>query len=196
MNENVMHWDKISESITFQAPVEFDKIKGFLPLTSWILDFGCGYGRISKHLMELGYKNIKGYDNSERMIERARKENPAIHFSIVSETIPDGDEYFDGIICSALFTCIPNEENKLKLIKELTRKLKRYGYLFITEYTIDESREPEEFVSSVGARMKFIRICDIRKFTIDFDEISCKKVNAKTLSGSDSICLQYIGKKK
>jgi ubiquinone/menaquinone biosynthesis C-methylase UbiE len=196
MNDNIIHWDNVSNQITFQAPVEFDKIEEHLPLTSRILDYGCGYGRIAKQLVGIGYKNIKGYDNSEKMIERAKRENPNIHFSLVTGSIPEEDDYFDGIICSALFTCIPNEEDKLKVINDLERKLKRNGYLFITEYSIDEQIEPEEFVSSVGAKMKFLRICDIRKLTKEFNEISCEKTNAKTLSGKDAICLQYVGKKK
>lgn len=46
-----------------------------VPLDSWVLDLGCGYGRVTKQLYETGYTKIIGYDPSKSMISRAVKEN-------------------------------------------------------------------------------------------------------------------------
>ena len=41
-----------------------------------IIDIGCGAGRISINLYELGYKNITGIDILKSMIIQAKKETP------------------------------------------------------------------------------------------------------------------------
>lgn len=54
-------------------------------LTSYkskIVDLGCGPGNYSKYLFSKGFKNITGYDLSEEMIKRAKKNVPEADFKL------------------------------------------------------------------------------------------------------------------
>jgi cyclopropane fatty-acyl-phospholipid synthase-like methyltransferase len=49
---------------------------------SRILDMGCGPGNYSKYIFSKGFKNITGYDLSEEMIKRAKKNVPEGNFKL------------------------------------------------------------------------------------------------------------------
>jgi ubiquinone/menaquinone biosynthesis C-methylase UbiE len=190
-------WDTVASTIDFQAPVDFKAIQKYLKHNSRILDFGCGYGRISKLLIKNGYNNVVGYETSQEMVNRAKKEVPNCEFNYYNgKTIPETDSTFDAIICSAVFTCIPEINQKKKWIQELYRKLKPNGYIIITEFSCPETVDAPKFVSSVGVTMKFIRKSEIQKLFQKFKEVSCKVVDAVTLTGKSAMCVQFIGRKQ
>jgi SAM-dependent methyltransferase len=73
---------------------ELTVLKSMLPprkqrSESLALDFGCGTGRVTAMLLELGY-SVTGYDLSEAMLERARvamKAHPDILFTSNSQSL-------------------------------------------------------------------------------------------------------------
>ncbi|MGB5589292.1 MAG: class I SAM-dependent methyltransferase [Gammaproteobacteria bacterium] len=38
-----------------------------------MLDYGCGYGRVTRLLTSMGYEAVLGYDISEAMLARGRR---------------------------------------------------------------------------------------------------------------------------
>lgn len=108
-----------------------------------ILDIGCGAGRITFALYDLGYKNILGIDLSEEMITECNSikgnRNANINFLVADAAkIPFEDNSFDVCIFSfnGLMT-IPKYENRLCAVKEIYRILKSDGKFIFTAHDIN-----------------------------------------------------------
>ena len=92
------------------------------------LDFGCGAGRSTRFLRELGF-DVVGADISERMLRRARERDPEGDYRIV----PDGDlsgfaeATFDLVLSAFTFDNIPTREKKVALLRSLKRLLRENG---------------------------------------------------------------------
>jgi SAM-dependent methyltransferase len=115
--------------------------KKYVSLEHTILDIGCGAGRTSLGLYQLGYKNITGIDISDKMIVRAIKNagqvGYKIHFQtgdVINLKLPD--ESFDCAFFSFNgLMLIPGFQNRLTAFFEINRILRTDGYfIFSTPY--------------------------------------------------------------
>jgi ubiquinone/menaquinone biosynthesis C-methylase UbiE len=101
-----------------------------------VLDLGCGNGR----LLELfKTKDIiyTGVDNSEKLIEIAKKRNPEADFFVTeSLNLPFQDNYFDKIFCIAVLHHIPSVDFRRQFIKEAKRVLRPGGIFVITVWNL------------------------------------------------------------
>lgn len=94
------------------------------------LDFGCGAGRSSRFLRDLGFI-VLGVDVSEPMLARARERDAAGEY----RRIPDGDltalerRRFDLVFCAFTFDNIPGHEERLRLFEDLGGLLAEGGRL-------------------------------------------------------------------
>ena len=105
-----------------------------------ILELGCGAGRISFSLWDLGFKKIIATDFSKEMIGRARSINRTFGTGVVFEkqdatNLPYFDKSFDGIIFgfNGLMQ-IPGRSNRLKALKESHRVLRSEGRFIFTTH--------------------------------------------------------------
>ncbi len=120
-----------SESIFFEK---------YLKKDNYILDLGCGAGRTTFGLYKLGYKNIIGVDIAENLVDYAKKysndKNIRIDFEVGDATqLRFADNTFDAVIFSYNgMQCIPGEENRKKVLKEVYRVLKPNGYYIFTAH--------------------------------------------------------------
>ena len=108
-----------------------------VPLDSWVLDLGCGYGRITKQLYESGYANIVGYDPSRSMISRAVKENAGPTYTFRKDDILN--HKYSLVVCFALFTSCPEPENQMELKNIIEKQAARKAYLYISDYLTSEN---------------------------------------------------------
>lgn len=92
------------------------------------LDFGCGAGRSTRFLEQLGYNTI-GVDIANDMIEKAKEINPEGEYQVIEDgkfnIISDND--YDLVLSVFTFDNIPTFEKKQKIFKEFKRVLKRGG---------------------------------------------------------------------
>jgi len=94
------------------------------------LDFGCGAGRSTRFLKQLGFETI-GVDVSAPMLEQARVRDPQGDYRLV----PDGDlsslspASFDLILSAFTFDNVPTLEHKTILLSALARLLRPDGRL-------------------------------------------------------------------
>jgi ubiquinone/menaquinone biosynthesis C-methylase UbiE len=86
------------------------------------LDFGCGTGRSTRFLRDLGFE-VVGVDISESMLARARVRDPTGDY----RQVPDGElpglnpGSFDLVLSAFTFDNIPDFERKVSLLTSLRR---------------------------------------------------------------------------
>ena len=94
------------------------------------LDFGCGTGRSTRFLKNLGFSSI-GVDIAPEMIEIARRLDPNEEYQLLA----DGElnsfpaESFELILSAFTFDNIPERATKVRLMIELGRLLAKNGRL-------------------------------------------------------------------
>ncbi len=92
------------------------------------LDFGCGTGRSTRFLRDLGF-DATGVDISWSMLDRARELDPEGDYRLVPDGTLPGLEAgsFDLVLSVFTFDNIPEMEHKTTLLRELGRVLDRHG---------------------------------------------------------------------
>lgn len=100
------------------------------------LDFGCGAGRSTKVLCELGYRT-DGVDISLPMIERARTNEPRAnyHHVVNGEVGPFEPESFDLILSLVTFDNVPLTPTRDEIVRRLGRLLKTNGVFVMVAAT-------------------------------------------------------------
>jgi ubiquinone/menaquinone biosynthesis C-methylase UbiE len=134
-----------------------NEVVSFFPVKSWILDIGCGMGREAFCLHDKGFK-ITAIDISENVIEPAKQfaleSKRDIEFLLTNGLdLPFENNTFDVVIIwSQTFGLFYGEENKIHILKECYRVLKRNGILSF-------SGHDKEFIED-----KYPQYLDDRKF--------------------------------
>ena len=96
------------------------------------LDFGCGAGRSSRFLRDLGF-DVIGVDISEAMLAEARARDPqGTYLRLTNDDFgPLGERQFDLIFAAFTFDNIPGRERRTGLVAELASRLAAGGRLVI-----------------------------------------------------------------
>ena len=115
----------------------------YLNTQNKILDIGCGAGRTTFGLYDIGYHNITGVDLSDNMICAAKKiaREKGVEISFIAENacnLPFDTDSFDGVIFSfnGLMT-IPAKEMRQKVFDEIHRVLRPCGIFIFTTHDMN-----------------------------------------------------------
>jgi SAM-dependent methyltransferase len=142
------------------------------------LDFGCGTGRSTRFLRELGF-DVIGVDISASMLERARELDPGGDYRLVPDGALPGLELasFDLILSVFTFDNIPAIEHKTTLCRALGRLLANNGRIvnlvsapeiYVNEWASFSTRDfPEnrDAVSGQEVRIVMLDVDDDRPVT-------------------------------
>lgn len=98
-----------------------------------ILDWGCGCGRLSRHLIAKGYGHIHGIDIDPLNIDWCKKHLAGATFDLVEPQTPSllAPEQFDVVIGHSVFTHLTELDQFLWLV-ELNRVLAPNGLAVVT----------------------------------------------------------------
>lgn len=135
----VAHYEAAAEKIGLWKSEEkiFQQI---FKLEDSILELGCGVGRISLGLHELGYKHLLASDYAKNMIDRARALSKRMGYPIPFRVCDATDlEFEDAIFEGVIFGFnglmqIPKESNRIQALKEIYRVLKKDGLFVFTTH--------------------------------------------------------------
>ena len=152
------------------------------PKGSNILDAGCGNGKTSAVLIDLGFSVI-GIDYSENAISLCKKhfENKASF--IVSDCwhIPLSNGCIDGIYAIHLTEHL-NDDELEKFSDECYRILKSKGKIFVRSFSPDDMRSGNEIRNNISYRYRSPENISSHFKNFEIDELTL--VNDKTRFGT------------
>jgi 2-polyprenyl-3-methyl-5-hydroxy-6-metoxy-1,4-benzoquinol methylase len=107
-----------------------------LPEGGMAIDFGCGTGRSSRFLKDLGFK-VVGIDISEDMLAIAKQLDPEGEYHLVTDGNYShlGKGEYDLVQCMFTFDNIPGKENRTIILKALSQLVKAGGVMFLLDST-------------------------------------------------------------
>lgn len=133
------------------------------------LDFGCGTGRSTRFLRELGFDTV-GVDIAEHMVARARERDPDGEYRLV----PDGDlselasGTYDLVLSVFTFDNIPTMEKKVALFQSLKRMLNDGGRIvnlvsspeiYVNEWASFSTKDfPENRTAASGDKVRIVML--------------------------------------
>jgi len=126
--------DKIPSSLGLD-PIIFKYLKS----NTKILDAGCGFGKTIFELYHEGYKNVSGVDINENGIKFAKSKFQELGVNLDfrvndANSLTYNNETFDFMINQAFWTTIIGKEERIKIIKEFSRVLKKDGIIYIADF--------------------------------------------------------------
>ncbi|MBT7697662.1 MAG: class I SAM-dependent methyltransferase [Desulfobacterales bacterium] len=202
-------WDRVAGDKKFTTPFQMSLFAEYVSKNSYILDVGCGYGRTLNELYFSGYKKLIGVDFSEKMVESGKDKHPFLDLRVNnSSELPFYDDSFDAVIIIAVLTCIAEDDNQKRLVKEINRVLKPGGIFYLNDFIInDDVRNIERYKKYEGKYKKYgvFELPEgavlrhhtkewIIKLTSVFKKILLRSTKYKTMNGHKSNGLYYMGR--
>lgn len=177
-------WDNVASDVDFNLEIDVTRFLGMISRKAKVLDFGCGYGRISNELTECGYTDVTGVDPSFAMIERGSQAFPGLPL-LQSDgfDLPFDENVFDVVVICAVLTCLPSLEERGRASAEITRVLKPGGIVHLSEFCAEES---QSFMSGLGLPMRYSSPKELRGVFAGFSYVHDEVVSASTMRGEST----------
>lgn len=132
------------------------------------LDFGCGTGRSTRYLRDLGF-SVLGIDISEAMLAEARLRDSQGEYRLVDSDLPDlMERAYDVVLAAFTFDNIPTMDQKMDLFRALRRSLSPSGRLitivsapaiYVNEWASFSTRDfPENRFARSGDRVRIVML--------------------------------------
>lgn len=132
------------------------------------LDFGCGTGRSTRYLRDLGFR-VLGIDISDPMLHEARLRDSHGEYLLVSDDLPDLKERAYNLVLAAFtFDNVPTMDQKVALFRCLRRSLSPVGRLitivsapeiYLNEWASFSTRDfPENRLARSGDRVRIVML--------------------------------------
>ena len=140
----VEDYDSIADSFDKTRKNQWKEFEIFLPYIkngSNFADIGCGNGRFLKFLNKHKKVDYVGIDNSNKLLEKTKKEYPDTSFLLGDMLeIPLNNETQDVVCCIAAFHHIPSEKFRKIAISEFSRILRKNGTLILTVWNLHQEK--------------------------------------------------------
>lgn len=208
LDTQIAYWNRIANTKTFTHPLDLNLLSTYFQKEFKIMDYGCGYGRISKELSDLGFTNVIGLDTSVELVSRGRKQYPLLTLEHIID-VKDLDTMasdFDAVILFAVLTCVPSNGGQTEIIARLKNRLRQGGLLYISDYYLqDGTREVKRYQSlnndpenygvfklPEGVTFRHHTKPWIKELLRDFTILEEKKITVQTMNGHSAEAFQVL----
>jgi 2-polyprenyl-3-methyl-5-hydroxy-6-metoxy-1,4-benzoquinol methylase len=211
INNQKEYWDKVAGTKTFTHPLDLQLVNVYFKEDFTILDYGCGYGRLTNEFYASGFKNITGIDTSLELIKRGKKLYPGLNLLHINEPeeLNDFETSYDAVVLFAVLTCIPSNAAQKELLHIMANRLTKGGLLYISDYYLQPNREEVKeytfwdndknnygvFNLPEGAVFRHHTKEWIKELLQDLEMVSEKIITVKTMNGHVAEAFQILAKK-
>ncbi|MFM9985937.1 MAG: class I SAM-dependent methyltransferase [Flavobacteriales bacterium] len=204
------YWDSVAEQKTFTHKLDHALLGNCVQTDSHILDYGCGYGRIVKELLDLGYTNVVGFDTSKELVKRGKRDGNLPLYHIENPVgLSVAENSLDCVLLFAVLTCIPSNKGQKELMNLLYSKLKPNGILYISDYYLQHDITEVgkyEFLEGDEQNFGVFHLAEgvvfrhhtkewISELTANFNMLEEHQVTVKTMNGHEARAFQLILRK-
>ena len=209
-NDQRAYWSKVATQKSFRHPIDWDQWTAWVPPAGKVLDYGCGYGRLTHAMHQRGYQAV-GVDRAAGMIAEARRRHPALSFLLLqAQDWPFETAQFDGVLLFTVLTCLPDTADQQRLLEGLAALLVKGGVLYLSDLLLnDDERHLARYAhppegAPYGVFQHEEGIC-FRHHTADhlkallepaFELKWAHPMQVTTMNGHTSKALQLIGVKR
>ncbi|MBF4695573.1 class I SAM-dependent methyltransferase [Fusibacter ferrireducens] len=209
MSNQKAYWDKVAPDKVFTTEFKIDVFSQYVPKTSTILDYGCGYGRTLIELSQNGYEMLHGVDFSEEMINRGRQLQFSADLQVIaSGSLPYEDNSIDSVLLLAVLTCVPSDVEQELIMREIKRVLKPSGTIYINDFLLNSDERNQlryekykgkfknygTFELAEGAIVRHHNEAWVSKITQNFETLHYEKIEFVTMNGNKSNGFVYMGR--
>ncbi|MFG2831590.1 class I SAM-dependent methyltransferase [Streptomyces sp. NPDC048434] len=132
-------WETTGSAKTFTHPLDPALLDVYVPQSARVLDYGCGYGRLTAELAGSGYRAVCGVDVSAALIARGRREHPELELRrCPGFPLPFEDGAFDAALLFAVLTCVPGDADQTAIAGELGRLVRPGGVLYLSDVPLQD----------------------------------------------------------
>ncbi|MFH8406331.1 class I SAM-dependent methyltransferase [Streptomyces sp. NPDC018019] len=134
-------WESTGAGKTFTHPLDPGLLDAYLPRDVPVLDYGCGYGRLTAELVAAGYADVRGVDVSRALVERGGREHPDVRLTHCPDLpLPFQDGIFGAALLFAVLTCVPDAAAQRAIVGELGRLVRPGGVLYVSDVPLQSDR--------------------------------------------------------
>ncbi|UKY49454.1 class I SAM-dependent methyltransferase [Streptomyces inhibens] len=138
-------WETTGSAKTFTHPLDPALLDAYVPRAARVLDYGCGYGRLTAELAGLGYREVRGVDVSAALIARGRREHPGLDLMRwAGFPLPFEEGSFDAALLFAVLTCVPGDGDQSAIVGELGRLVRPGGVLYLSDVPLQDDPYNQE----------------------------------------------------
>jgi SAM-dependent methyltransferase len=203
------YWNQAAGQKTFTHPVNLGLLRQYLAPDARILDYGCGYGRICRELVDNGFRRVEGWDLAPAMIERGQHLFPVLDLKVIPESgIEPSSGSYDAVILAAVLTCIPSDKGQIALIEEIKALLKPGGLVYISDYLLQEDERNIEryqanqaefgiygvFHLPEGAVVRHHNLEWVKQLVSGFEPLDWAFPEVVTMNGHAAKAFQFLGR--
>ncbi|HZP54714.1 class I SAM-dependent methyltransferase [Actinocrinis sp.] len=210
LDQQTEYWNATGAGKTFTHPLNTAWLSRLQP-SARILDYGCGYGRLAGELHQRGFTEVEGVDLSPALITRARRQWPAVRFSVIDTppVLPHPDESYDAVLLFAVLTCVPTDSGQRDLLAELRRLLRPGALLYLSDMCLqpdERNRARYEanaakygvygvFETGDGAVFRHHDPAWLRSLLAGFDQMAQRQIPVQTMNGHGAQITQLLAGK-
>lgn len=210
LDQQSEYWNSTGAGKTFTHPLDPTWLSS-LDRNARILDYGCGYGRLTAELRERGFTRVEGTDFSPALITRARRQWPALRFTVIDAppTLPYPGESRDAILLFAVLTCIPTDTGQRELLTELRRLLRPGALLYLSDMCLQSDARNRVRYEAHAAKYGVYGIFEtgdgaicrhhdpawLRSLLSGFDQIAQQHITVTTMNGNPAQITQLLARK-
>ncbi len=202
------YWDTTGTTKTFTHPVDVGWLQHAWP-GARVLDYGCGYGRITAALDHTGCAEVVGVDLSTSLIERARERRPDLRYEVLTSPprLPPGLGTFDVVLLIAVLTCVVDDAAQRALVDETTAALRPGGHLYVSDVLLQEDDRNlgryaagvsdgaapyGTFVADDGVLCRHHDVEHLRRLFGHLDLVGERRVRVDTMNGHEVTAVQML----
>lgn len=210
LNHQREYWDRVAGRKRFTIQPDLEGLARLVPPPARVLDYGCGYGRVTARLAEAGYHQAAGLDISPRMIERGRRQHPGLDLRVIEALpTPFEEQSFDAVVLLAVLTCLPGDQGQEEVAAEAARLLGPGGVLYVADFLLNQDQRNLEryrkyagrygaygvFELADGAVLRHHHPAWIEQLLAGFERLSMREAVSPTMNGHQGRVFHYFGRK-
>jgi SAM-dependent methyltransferase len=192
-----LYWDTTGAAKTFTHPLHTPWLNG-INRGARVLDYGCGYGRVTAELRDLGFDYVTGVDPSPALIARGHRESPGLDLRLLESppALPYPAASFEVIVLFAVLTCVPGDDAQRALVAELGRVLAPDGLIYVSDLLLRPGDRRYTgpagvFRTNDGALCRHHDIAWLREL---FDVTDERRLEVTTMNGHRSPGVQLLAR--